>query len=1238
VRQDRTKAEVDLELLSGVATFLIATDRRMVVTWASSSILKRVPEAVGMNISELVECIDLQEDISHSSVSELVGSLLRFRFLGGESAFSLVGRWLPSGEGFLLLANPDVKSTEDMSHFSFDDFPLDDRRIELVVTQDEAHVSLGEAASAAAELKRQHGEIERAEKRLRESEERFRRFFENLPIGVYRTTPDGRVLMANPAFLKVMGYSSFEELVECNIEEQSSMLGYPRAEFKRLLEEKGKIKGLEFRWTHKDGTEVIARENARVVRDEVGNILYYEGTIEDITEQKRAEEALKESEERYRDLFENASDLIQSVDGDGRFVYVNKRWLDTLGYAEEELKDLRLIDILREDQIPHCMEVFEQVCRGEPIDNVEAVFVRKDGREIVVEGSVNAKFKDGKFIATRGIFRDITDRKKVEEALRESEERFRSMFEGIRDAVFVADPETMMLVDCNEHAIELMGYTRDELLSMRADKLPPPDKVEGTMDAFKRQAKGELLIVESEVVTKDGTRIPVSINTSIIRINGAPLLVGVFRDITDRKRAEEALKEAKEKAERANRELEFTNQQLRRSVEYANQMALEAQAATVAKSEFLANMSHEIRTPLNGIIGMTELALDTNLSDEQREYLNMVKVSGDALLSLINNILDFSKIEAGKLELYPTAFNLHDLLFDTLKTLATRAHNKGIELACHIQNNVPEIVVGDSGRFRQIIVNLVGNAIKFTDEGEVVVAVGLESTQGDEVSLHVTVRDTGIGIPEEKRASIFKAFVQADGSSTRRYGGTGLGLAISSQLVEMMGGRIWVESEVGIGSTFHFTVRFGKSKEKAVKSSKGRPEALGGLPVLVVDDNATNRAILKEMLNNWGMKPTLADGAEAAMAAVQQAADKGEPFALLLLDSNMPGIDGFELAKWIKEDPGFADIKIIMLTSAGRAGDSVRCRELGVAAYLTKPVKQSDLLNNIMMVLEAESADGRSCEDACPNTSRENAAGLHILVVEDNAINQKLAARILEKRGHTTVVASNGKEALKALEGESFDLILMDVQMPEMDGFEATAAIREREESTGEHIPIIAMTAHAMKGDAELCLDAGMDGYISKPISAEELIKLVEASVTNPASVKKGEGAQAKPVQGGSGEEVIDREAALARIDGDWELLRELAGIFLEESPGLLLGIRDAISRGDSEALVRAAHKFKGSVGNFAAQLAFDAALTLEEIGREGDMSKAEDAYETLETEAERLRRALVALKQEVQLEGSDRG
>ena len=669
---------------------------------------------------------------------------------------------------------------------------------------------------------------------------------------------------------------------------------------------------------------------------------------------------------------------------------------------------------------------------------------------------------------------EFNERIRAEEALSEERKVLRTLIDNVPDFMYVKDVDCRFLVANLAVARQMGVQTAEELLGKNDFDFYPREiartfyedearVIRSGQAEFNREEAG--LDADGNASQVMTTQVPLRDKNG--RVTG---LVGIGRDISHLKRVQEEMQKAREAAE----------------------------AASQAKSEFLANMSHEIRTPLNGVMGMTDLALETELTPEQREYLETVKMSGDSLLTVINDILDFSKIEAGKIDLEALDFNVRDSLESSLKTLALRSDEKGLELLCEVAPEVPEVLRGDSSRLRQIVINLVGNAIKFTDTGEIAIKAQVESKEGADYVCLFTVEDTGIGIPEDKRELIFKAFSQADTSTTRKYGGTGLGLAISTRLVNMMGGRIWVESEVGRGSQFHFTVRLGAVDTREVKlGTVAPPELLRGVRVLVVDDNRTNRRILEGMLQRWQMQATSVDGGAAALAQLSAAREAGAPFGLVLTDMHMPDMDGFALVEQIRQRPELATATIMMLTSAGHRGDAARCQELGVSAYLLKPIRQSELREAVARVLGAREHDGAiplitrfSLQDA-----REPDAYLSVLLAEDNLINQRLAVRLLEKRGHRVVVAATGLEALKALEKESFDLVLMDVQMPEMDGLEATVAIREKEKSTGVHQPVVALTAHAMKGDREKCLALGMDGYLTKPIRPQELDELLEIYV-----------------------------------------------------------------------------------------------------------------------------------------------
>jgi two-component system, sensor histidine kinase and response regulator len=674
--------------------------------------------------------------------------------------------------------------------------------------------------------------------------------------------------------------------------------------------------------------------------------------------------------------------------------------------------------------------------------------------------------------------------------------------------------------------------------------------------------------------------------------DGEPIrMAGIATDITERKRAEEEIRRLNETLEQR---VEGRTAQLQDAITELEQAKEQAEVANQAKSEFVANMSHELRTPMNGVIGMSGLLLDTELDPEQREYAEIVRSSGENLLNIINYILDFSKIEAGRMEMETIDFDLRSAVEEMMGLLAERAHGKGLELASLIEYDVPVALRGDPGRIRQVLANLLSNAVKFTEEGEVVLRVGLVEDSDDAVVVRFEVKDTGIGMTQEQRSKLFRSFSQADASTTRRYGGTGLGLAISKQLVELMGGEIGVESDPRAGSNFWFTLSLKKQPEGAQERQAALASLttdLRGLRVLVVDDNETNRKIVHHQLISWGMSNGSAEDGQEALKKLRSVAERGEPYDLAILDMQMPEMDGLELAKKIKSDSSISSTKLVIMSSVGRRGDAEEARQAGIEAYLTKPVRQSqlyDALATVMSKPEEEAAAPEEEKQLVTDYSLREANAQHrvrILVAEDNAVNQKVAVRMLEKLGYRADVAANGLEAVEALSRIPYSAVLMDVQMPEMDGYEATAEIRRREEGEGRRMPVIAMTANAMQGDRAKALEAGMDDYLLKPVKPEDLEAVLKRWISEPVTIvsvpEEGtNGASAPEDATGS----LDRSVleGMYQLQGESEpdILDELIELFLDDVPKQLVALREGAQGRNADSVKRVAHTLKGSCGN----------------------------------------------------------
>jgi two-component system, sensor histidine kinase and response regulator len=906
-------------------------------------------------------------------------------------------------------------------------------------------------------------------------------------------------------------------------------------------------------------------------------------------ELRKSNKAYLGAKNDWERTFDAVPDLIMILDDQFNIVRANRALAEKMGLSPREAVGKRCYEWthgaaappndcpharLREDGQQHVAEVRQ--------DRLGGVF------DVCVSPLYDA---DGNVAACVHVARDITEAKKAENGLVEARQvasaeanKLRTMIESMDAGIVVADADDIV-TEANTWFLDKTRLARAEVIGKSvwacALTLDQTETLRTLLAAYRTGAT-----TDGMVANRDFAGMKVSLRVQpIFREDAYAGVILSVTDVTD-------LVEAKSAAESANN----------------------------AKSRFLANMSHEIRTPLHGIIGMTELLLRTDLTAEQREFLDTVKLSADSLLWLVNDILDFSKIEAGKMELFPTPFNLRDCLGNTLSTLALEAHKKKLELALDLPDALPIQVIGDPGRLRQILLNLLGNAIKFTEQGKVVVSVNLDSRTDEGVRLHFTVSDTGIGIPHEKREIIFNEFEQVDGTASRRHGGTGLGLAVCSELVQLMGGKIWVDSQVEHGSTFHFTACLGVDQDQVEPSESEDLPNLQGLRVLVVDDNPMNRRVLEKTLAQGGMTATTAPDGRTALDAMLRAHQESRPFAVTLVDSFMPEMDGFELTQQIREHPDLAESLVVMLASAGQRGDAQRCSELGIAAYLPKPTRRSELLATIRGALLAQTGPQPRPLLLTRHSLRQNRSKRRILLAEDNPVNQKLAVRMLEKAGYAVFVAEDGEKALSTLGRETFDLILMDVQMPRMDGIQTTRKIREEERTTGEHIPIVAMTAHAMAGNRERCLAEGMDGYLPKPIRTQELYQTIENLLEG---FPQRDDTAPRECQGSA---ALDESELLNRFQGDREFLYELVDLFLDDYPKHIQAMKQAVRTGDTPSLRRSAHTLKGSIGNFSCSEAFHAVIRLEEVVEGSEVQEVGPALADLEQALDRLTRGLVAL------------
>jgi PAS domain S-box-containing protein len=918
----------------------------------------------------------------------------------------------------------------------------------------------------------------------------------------------------------------------------------------------------------------------------------------EVTERRRAEQELQQRTTFLNTLITSSPLAIVVGGAGGRFELVNPAFEKLFGYTSDEAIGLRIDDLLYPSSLSR--EEMDERLERVKWETIHETAKRRKKNGDLVDVEVNAVpllLENGEQNVL-ALYQDISERLEAQKALRESEELFRTVSAAAPVGIFCTDANGKILYT-NKRWENLTGRSAEN--AMRggwADAVHPEDRA--TVE--KLWESGVALQMELKdqcrFLTPEGHVNWVQWQTrALVGADGSSQgYVGVIEDITQRRAAEQRLVEAKEVAEAASR----------------------------AKSEFLANMSHEIRTPMNGILGMTDLALDTDLTPQQREYLDMVRSSAESLLGIINDILDFSKVEAGRMDIENISFSLLDCIEGALDPLAVRAQQKGLELTWSFQDDIPGTLMGDPTRLRQILINLVGNAVKFTKEGEVsVLAQRLQSKDGF-IPVQFTISDTGVGIPKEKHQQIFEAFSQADSSTTREFGGTGLGLSISARMIRLMKGEIGLESAPGKGTTFTFTLPFAMAKAGIPGVAPLACPELPNKKVLVVDDKAINRSLLMQILPRWGLRPLSAKNGPEALEIFRKSVEEGAPFSMVLLDQSMPGMHGYDVAKRIRLLAGNEHTAIIILSSAPCLADSERATELGVERILLKPLRRATLYEAIRQVLKLPSPS----EKAPINGDQlEKARGLRVLLVEDNRVNQKLAQSMLGKMGHCVTLAINGREAVELVQMNSFDLVLMDIQMPVMGGVEATQRIREAEQKTGGHIPIVALTAHAMAGDAEKYLSAGMDGYLSKPVESNLLRAEIGRLAKAPVHQEKEKETVKEKVPANFD---FDQEELLARVDHDRELLHDLLRIFKEEFPRQLQVLHEAVASGDEKRVAASAHTMKGMLSNLAAGQSSASAERLEQLGRAGEKSGFRDALAAFERDAARLLPQLEACMTEV--------
>ncbi|MDQ1636779.1 MAG: hypothetical protein QOF62_118 [Pyrinomonadaceae bacterium] len=918
----------------------------------------------------------------------------------------------------------------------------------------------------------------------------------------------------------------------------------------------------------------------------------------EIGERKHIEAALREGEQKYRDLFENANDIIYTHDLQGNYTSVNKTAEKIVGYTSAEALTMNVAQIIAPKYLEEATRRLAEKSTQLSASVYELGIIAKDGHEVILEVNSRLMLEDGKPTGVQGMARDVTERIRVEEELRKSREQYELAVAGSNDGLW----DWHMLTNevyFSPRWKSMLGYEDDEFQNCFASwesVIHPDDRAHAfaTIDDYVEGRTSQYSLVH-RLRHRDGTYRWILARAALLRNADkvAYRMSGSHTDITESKAAETALQIARDAALESAR----------------------------LKSEFLANMSHEIRTPMNGVIGMAGLLLDTKLDADQRDFAETIRSSGDALLTIINDILDFSKIEAGKLQFDVLDFDLRNTVEGTVESLAERAREKKIEFASFVRSDVPTALRGDPGRLRQILTNLIGNALKFTERGEVIVAAEKEFESPNSVMIRFSVTDTGIGISEESQRKLFQAFTQADGSTTRKYGGTGLGLSISKQLVELMAGQIGVTSVPGKGSTFWFTASFDKQSRQTIKALP-RVESLENLRVLIVDDNSTNRDILSHQINSWGMVHAEADSGARALQLLKTAAAEGLAYDLAILDLLMPGLDGFELAAAIRSDHEIPPLRLVLLTSAGERGDGARSRDHGIAAYLSKPVRQSQLFDCLVSVMnisaEEKIVKRTSSRVVTKHTLKERNGLSHklILLAEDNIVNQKVATRQLQKLGYRADVVANGKEAVEALSRIPYDLVFMDCQMPEMDGYEASAEIR-RLEGRGRHTPIVAMTANALQGDREICLAAGMDDYVTKPVKVEELLRVLNLFLVSAGGDKVSAGNSVSDVP------PVDVARMHEAMGDEPEEFAELVEVYLSQMSDNFDKLETAVLAKDDRQVELIAHNCWGTSANCGMNAVVATLRELETAGREHRLDGAAQLFAETKLNFERVREFL---------------